>query len=89
VRTPKECEQVRGTHSLSGAEGRIDQDTKRKLASEGRSLPAKVGWRDNSGHQSEPVSEGHSPTVESEKSGRQKRASAQGVLTLCQGQSDG
>jgi hypothetical protein len=30
VRTPRESETVRGTHLLSGREGRTSQDTKRK-----------------------------------------------------------
>jgi hypothetical protein len=53
VRTPRETERARVTHFLSSADTETSQDTKRKLESEGHSLPVEPRQRDRSGRESE------------------------------------
>jgi len=50
VKTLKETEQVRGTHSLSSAQGGSSKDTKRNRAHEGHSLSVERTGRVKSEH---------------------------------------
>jgi hypothetical protein len=51
VRTRKESERTRGTHFLDSPDRRTGEDTERKRASEGHSLPGEHRPTDKSGHE--------------------------------------
>src|SRR6267142_1062820 len=58
VRTLKETEHARGTHSLSSAQGGSSQDTERNRACEGHSLSIERTGTVKSGHQKKPSARG-------------------------------
>ena len=55
VRTQKESDQTRGTHSLETTEGGTSQDMEREQPSKGHSLPGDHRGRDNAGHKKKMV----------------------------------
>jgi len=58
VRTWKESNQARGTHSLEIAEGGTSQDTERKQLSKGYSPTGDRKWRDKSRHRKKESKQG-------------------------------
>ena len=84
VRTWKESNQARGTHSLETAEGGTSQDMERKQPSKGHSLPETAEGGTSQDMERKQPSKGHSHPGDSrgrDKSGHGKKVTKQGALT--------
>ena len=92
VRTQKESDPVRGTHSLETASGGISQDIERIRPSEGHSHPGDGIGMGKSGHGKDWTERGYSHTgdgVTREMSKRRKNPTERGALTYWRRRQEG
>jgi hypothetical protein len=92
VRTAKESQPVRGTHSLSSTERWLVRTPKESQAARGTHVLSSAEQGIGQDSERKPASEGHSRTVERRARdwlGRRNKASHRRALTVCRAQSEG